>query len=96
MIREVISGSYEILRAMRVTLGYLFTKPITVQFPEEPVQIVRVVAQIVVSAGHDQQVKVPVGIDERIHHLHGHAGIDVVVHVPGHEQQLARQVRGLQ
>ncbi len=39
MIREVISGSYEILRAMKVTLGYLFTKPITVQFPEEPVQV---------------------------------------------------------
>ena len=39
MIRDVIKGCVEIGRAMGVTLGYLFTKPITVQFPEEPVQI---------------------------------------------------------
>jgi NADH-quinone oxidoreductase subunit I len=39
MIREVISGSYQILRAMGVTLRYVITKPITVQFPEEPIQI---------------------------------------------------------
>jgi NADH-quinone oxidoreductase subunit I len=39
MIRDVIKGCVEIGRAMAVTLRYLFTKPITVQFPEEPVQI---------------------------------------------------------
>jgi len=39
MIREVIAGIPEIARSMGVTIRYLFVKPITVQFPEEPIQI---------------------------------------------------------
>lgn len=39
MLQSVLKGMVEIPRAMGVTLHYLFTKPITVQFPEEPVRV---------------------------------------------------------
>jgi NADH-quinone oxidoreductase subunit I len=39
MLQSVIKGIVQYPRAMGVTLRYLFTKPITVQFPEEPVQV---------------------------------------------------------
>jgi NADH-quinone oxidoreductase subunit I len=39
MLQSVFKGIVEFPRAMAVTLRYLFTKPITVQFPEEPVQV---------------------------------------------------------
>lgn len=39
MLQSVAKGIVEIPRAMGVTLKYLFSKPITVQFPEEPVRI---------------------------------------------------------
>lgn len=39
MVREVLTAIVEFPRAMWVTLRYLFTKPITVQFPEEPVRV---------------------------------------------------------
>jgi NADH-quinone oxidoreductase subunit I len=39
MLQSVVKGIVEIPRAMGVTLKYLFTRPITVQFPEEPVRV---------------------------------------------------------
>jgi len=39
MLQSVLRGIIEFPRAMGVTLHYLFTKPITVQFPEEPVRV---------------------------------------------------------
>ena len=39
MLQSVLRGIVEVPRAMGVTLRYLFTKPITVQFPEEPVRV---------------------------------------------------------
>ena len=39
VIAEAIKGLYELLKAMGVTLRYLFVKPITVQYPEEEVRI---------------------------------------------------------
>ena len=39
MLQSVLRGIIEFPRAMGVTLRYLFTKPITVQFPEEPVRV---------------------------------------------------------
>ena len=39
IITEAISGLYQLLRAMGVTLRYFFTRPITVQYPEEKVRI---------------------------------------------------------
>lgn len=39
MIREVVKGSVEVVRAMALSLRYFLTKPITVQFPEEPVSV---------------------------------------------------------
>lgn len=39
MVRDVLTAIVEFPRAMWVTLRYLFTKPITVQFPEEPVRV---------------------------------------------------------
>ena len=36
-ITEAVNGLYQILRAMGVTLRYFFTKPVTVQYPEERV-----------------------------------------------------------
>jgi NADH-quinone oxidoreductase subunit I len=38
-IAEAINGLYQILRGMGVTLRYFFTKPITVQYPEERVRL---------------------------------------------------------
>lgn len=39
MLRKTFSGIIEIARAMGVTLKYFFTKPVTNQFPSEPVAV---------------------------------------------------------
>ncbi len=39
MIREILTGSVQLLNAMRVTLKHFFTKPVTHQFPDEPVEV---------------------------------------------------------
>ncbi len=39
VITEAINGLYQLLKAMGVTLRYLFTKPVTVQYPEEEVRL---------------------------------------------------------
>ncbi len=39
MIKQIFGGSYQILRGMGVTLKYLFRKPVTNQFPDEPVKV---------------------------------------------------------
>lgn len=39
VILDAIKGFYQILRAMAVTLKYFFTKPLTVQYPEEPIRL---------------------------------------------------------
>jgi NADH-quinone oxidoreductase subunit I len=39
MIKKSIFGLVEILRAMAVTLKYFFRKPVTNQFPDEPVEV---------------------------------------------------------
>ena len=39
MLREVWSGSIEILRAMWITLKHFFRRPVTNQFPSEPVAV---------------------------------------------------------
>ena len=39
MLRDSIVGFWHILRAMGLTLKYFFTKPVTVQYPEEPVNL---------------------------------------------------------
>jgi NADH-quinone oxidoreductase subunit I len=39
MVRDAIVGFWQILRAMGLTLKYFFTKPVTVQYPEEPVKL---------------------------------------------------------
>lgn len=39
MIQEVLSGAVQIARAMHVTLKYFFRKPVTNQFPDEPVWV---------------------------------------------------------
>jgi NADH-quinone oxidoreductase subunit I len=38
-IKEVITGSVEVVRAMGVTIKYLFKEPVTNQFPDEPVAV---------------------------------------------------------
>lgn len=38
-VKEVVIGSREVARAMGVTLKYLFKKPVTNQFPDEPVEV---------------------------------------------------------
>jgi NADH-quinone oxidoreductase subunit I len=38
-VNEVIKGVAEIAKAMTTTLGYLFVKPVTVQYPEQPVTV---------------------------------------------------------
>jgi NADH-quinone oxidoreductase subunit I len=39
MIRDAITGFWQILRAMGVTLRYFFTRPVTVQYPKERVKL---------------------------------------------------------
>jgi len=39
MIRDAVVGFWHILRAMGLTLKYFFTKPVTVQYPKEPVKL---------------------------------------------------------
>jgi NADH-quinone oxidoreductase subunit I len=39
MLRDSIVGFWHILRAMGLTLKFFFTKPVTVQYPEEPVRL---------------------------------------------------------
>ena len=39
MLKDSIIGFWQILRSMGVTLKYFFTKPVTVQYPKEPVQL---------------------------------------------------------
>jgi formate hydrogenlyase subunit 6/NADH:ubiquinone oxidoreductase subunit I len=41
MLKEVWSGSIEILRAMWITLKHLFRRPVTNQFPSEPVAVLQ-------------------------------------------------------
>ena len=38
-IKEVITGSVEVVKAMGVTIKYLFKEPVTNQFPDEPVAV---------------------------------------------------------
>lgn len=38
-LKEVATGSVELARAMGVTLKYFFKKPVTNQFPDEPVAV---------------------------------------------------------
>jgi NADH-quinone oxidoreductase subunit I len=38
-VKEVVGGSVELAKAMGVTLKYLFKKPVTNQFPDEPVSV---------------------------------------------------------
>ncbi len=38
-VKEVVVGSREIARAMGVTFKHLFQKPVTHQFPDEPVEV---------------------------------------------------------
>jgi NADH-quinone oxidoreductase subunit I len=39
MLKDSIIGFWQILRSMGVTLKYFFTKPVTVQYPKEPVEL---------------------------------------------------------
>ncbi len=39
MLRDSVVGLWYILRAMGMTLKYFFTKPVTVQYPKEPVKL---------------------------------------------------------
>jgi len=39
MIRDLVVGSWQIVRAMGLTLRYFFSRPVTVQYPEEPVRL---------------------------------------------------------
>ncbi len=39
MLRDSIVGFWHILRAMGLTLKYFFTRPVTVQYPKEPVKL---------------------------------------------------------
>jgi NADH-quinone oxidoreductase subunit I len=39
MLREVFKGMVEIPRAMGITLKYFFRKPVTHQYPDEPVEV---------------------------------------------------------
>ena len=39
VIVDAIKGFWQILRAMGVTLKYFFTKPLTVQYPNQPIQL---------------------------------------------------------
>ena len=39
MIRDTFAGFWHLLRAMGVTLRYFFTRPVTVQYPKEPVKL---------------------------------------------------------
>ena len=39
MIRDAVVGFWHILQAMGLTLRYFFTKPVTVQYPEERVKL---------------------------------------------------------
>ncbi len=41
MLKEVWSGSIEILRAMWITLKHLFRRPVTNQYPSEPVAVLQ-------------------------------------------------------
>lgn len=38
-VKEVVGGSVELAKAMGVTLKYFFKKPVTNQFPDEPVAV---------------------------------------------------------
>ena len=38
-VKEVVDGSMELAKAMGVTLKYFFKKPVTNQFPDEPVAV---------------------------------------------------------
>jgi len=44
----------------------------------------------VVPVRHNKQIEGPVGIDESLNKLHGHAGIDIVVNIACNKQQLSR------
>ena len=38
-LKDIWQASIEILRAMRITLKYFFRRPVTNQFPDEPVAV---------------------------------------------------------
>ncbi len=38
-VKQVVTGSVEMARAMGVTFKYLFKKPVTHQYPDEPVEV---------------------------------------------------------
>ncbi len=39
MLRDSVVGLWQVLRSMGLTLRYFFSRPVTVQYPEEPVQL---------------------------------------------------------
>jgi NADH-quinone oxidoreductase subunit I len=39
MLKDSVVGFWHILRSMGLTLRYFFSRPVTVQYPEEPVQL---------------------------------------------------------
>ena len=39
MLRDSILGLWQVLRSMGLTLRYFFSRPVTVQYPDEPVQL---------------------------------------------------------
>jgi hypothetical protein len=46
------------------------------------------------AVGQDQHVEVLVGLDQGIDHLHGQRRMDVVIHIPGCQQQFPLQIAG--
>ena len=72
-----------------VAICSLYSSPqILLQVPEQPVQIIWLIAKVVVQIGHNKQIEGFVGIDEGIDKLHSHAGIDIVIYIPCNKQQL--------
>jgi len=39
MLRDSVLGLWQVLRSMGLTLRYFFSRPVTVQYPDEPVQL---------------------------------------------------------
>ncbi len=57
-------------------------------------EVARVLTVSVTFAGDDQHVEALVGFDEGVDQAHGAGGVDVVVHVSVHQEQVAFQVLG--
>ena len=47
------------------------------------------------STRHDQEVKIFVRLDQRVHHLHGRGGIDIAVKFADDQEQFSLQPMGL-